>query len=77
MWSKVDLTPQPEAIDAAKKADVVIAVVGITSELEGEEMQVSEPGFMGGDRTSHRFAEARGGPAASAGRHRTSRWWWC
>lgn len=52
VWSKVDLAPQPQAIEAAKKADVVIAVVGITSELEGEEMQVSEPGFLGGDRTS-------------------------
>ena len=31
---------------------MVIAVVGITSELEGEEMQVSEEGFKGGDRTS-------------------------
>jgi beta-glucosidase len=30
----------------------VIAVVGITSSLEGEEMPVSEPGFLGGDRTS-------------------------
>jgi beta-glucosidase len=30
----------------------VVAVVGITSELEGEEMQVSEEGFKGGDRTS-------------------------
>ena len=30
----------------------MIAVLGITSELEGEEMQVSEPGFNGGDRTS-------------------------
>ena len=52
VWSKVDLRPQPEAIAAAKNADVVIAVLGITSELEGEEMQVSEPGFEGGDRTS-------------------------
>jgi beta-glucosidase len=51
-WSKVDLSPSPEAIEAAKNADVVIAVLGITSELEGEEMQVSEPGFKGGDRTS-------------------------
>ena len=41
-----------EAIAAAKNADVVIAVVGITSQLEGEEMPVSEPGFLGGDRTS-------------------------
>ncbi len=52
VWSKVDRSPQPAAIAAAKAADVVVAVVGITSELEGEEMQVSEPGFKGGDRTS-------------------------
>ncbi|MGB8260725.1 MAG: glycoside hydrolase family 3 C-terminal domain-containing protein [Terracidiphilus sp.] len=52
VWSKVDLKPQPAAIEAAKKADVIVAVVGITSELEGEEMQVDEPGFKGGDRTS-------------------------
>jgi beta-glucosidase len=52
MWSKVDMKPQTAAIEAAKKADVVVAVVGITSELEGEEMQVDEPGFKGGDRTS-------------------------
>jgi len=37
---------------AAKNADGVIVVVGITSQLEGEEMPVSEPGFLGGDRTS-------------------------
>jgi beta-glucosidase len=52
VWVKLDLKPQPEAIEAARKADVVVAVVGITSELEGEEMQVVEPGFKGGDRTS-------------------------
>jgi beta-glucosidase len=52
VWSKVDLHPQPEAMEAAKNADVVVAVLGISSELEGEEMQVSEPGFKGGDRTS-------------------------
>ena len=52
VWAKVDLRPQPEAIAAAKSADVVVAVLGISSELEGEEMQVSEPGFSGGDRTS-------------------------
>ena len=52
VWSKLDLKPQPEAIAAAKSADVVIAVLGITSELEGEERQVNEPGFLGGDRTS-------------------------
>jgi len=52
VWSKVDMKPQPEAVAAAQDADVVVAVVGITSELEGEEMKVTEPGFKGGDRTS-------------------------
>jgi beta-glucosidase len=52
VWSKVDMKPQPEAVAAAQDADVVVAVVGITSELEGEEMQVTEAGFKGGDRTS-------------------------
>jgi beta-glucosidase len=52
IWAKVNNAPSPKAVTAAKNADVVIAVVGITSELEGEEMPVSEPGFLGGDRTS-------------------------
>ena len=52
MWAKVNMAPRPEAIAAAKSADVVVAVLGISSELEGEEMEVSEPGFKGGDRTS-------------------------
>jgi beta-glucosidase len=46
------MTPSPEAVAAAREADVVIAAVGITSQLEGEEMPVSEEGFLGGDRTS-------------------------
>ncbi len=52
IWEKVNNAVSPEAIAAAKDADAVIAVVGITSQLEGEEMPVSEPGFLGGDRTS-------------------------
>ncbi len=52
IWSKVNPSADPAALEAARKADVVIAVVGITSQLEGEEMPVSEPGFLGGDRTS-------------------------
>jgi beta-glucosidase len=44
--------PLVEATSAARTADVVIAVVGITSKLEGEEMKVDLPGFRGGDRTS-------------------------
>jgi len=52
IWSKYDLKPSPEAIAAAKDADAVVAVLGITSDLEGEEMPVNEEGFKGGDRTS-------------------------
>jgi beta-glucosidase len=42
------------AVAAAQQADVVIAMVGITRELEGEEMggRNLPEGFVGGDRTS-------------------------
>jgi beta-glucosidase len=50
------MPPQPDiesrAVAAARDADVVVAVVGITSDLEGEENGVDQPGFKGGDRTS-------------------------
>jgi len=52
IWARASNAPSPEAIAAARNADVVVAAVGITSQLEGEEMQVTEPGFLGGDRTS-------------------------
>ncbi len=43
---------EDRAVAAAREADVVVAVVGITSDLEGEENGVNQPGFKGGDRTS-------------------------
>jgi beta-glucosidase len=52
VWRHIVGDPLGDAVAAAKKADVVIAVVGITSALEGEEMKVNQPGFKGGDRTS-------------------------
>jgi beta-glucosidase len=52
VWSQLAEHPIEAAVAAAKQADVVIAVVGITSDLEGEEMDVQVPGFKGGDRTS-------------------------
>jgi len=57
LWTPVNNAPDPAAIAAAKNADVVIAVVGITSRLEGEEMPVDEPGFLGGDRTNLQMPE--------------------
>ena len=40
-----------EAVEAAKQADAVVACVGLSPDLEGEEMSVHVPGFNGGDRT--------------------------
>ncbi len=51
VWLPVSADPSFEAASAARQADVVVAVVGITSRLEGEEMKVDVPGFKGGDRT--------------------------
>ena len=43
--------PFQEAIAAARSADVVVFAGGLTGDVEGEEMEVSYPGFAGGDRT--------------------------
>jgi beta-glucosidase len=52
VWLPIIADPVGDAVAAAKQNDVVVAVVGITSRLEGEEMKVDVPGFVGGDRTS-------------------------
>ncbi len=48
-------TPQPnmlaQAVEAAKKSDVVVLVLGLNQRLEGEEMPIQVDGFKGGDRT--------------------------
>jgi beta-glucosidase len=41
-----------EAVAAAKRADLVVFVGGLSARVEGEEMKVQAPGFAGGDRTS-------------------------
>jgi beta-glucosidase len=41
-----------EAIAAAKSSDAIVAFVGLSPNLEGEEMNVHVDGFDGGDRTS-------------------------
>jgi beta-glucosidase len=40
-----------QAVQVAKQADVVVAFVGLSPSLEGEEMPVHLEGFSGGDRT--------------------------
>jgi beta-glucosidase len=41
-----------QAVEAARKADLVVMVAGLSPHIEGEEMKVSAEGFSGGDRTS-------------------------
>jgi beta-glucosidase len=47
--------PFEEALAAARDADVVVFVGGLTGDVEGEEMTVNYPGFAGGDRTDTRL----------------------
>ena len=47
--------PFDEAVAAARDADVVVFVGGLTGDVEGEEMTVNYPGFSGGDRTDTRL----------------------
>ncbi len=51
LWRPRHEMLQDEAVALAKKSDVVVAFVGLTARLEGEEMNVYGKGFAGGDRT--------------------------
>jgi len=42
-------TPDPNA--AARDADLVVLVMGLSPRIEGEEMKIKADGFLGGDRT--------------------------
>jgi len=52
-----DNAAQTEALAVAKDADVVVLALGITPNLEGEEMSVNATGFKGGDRTAIELPE--------------------
>jgi beta-glucosidase len=43
---------EAEAVRVAQQADAVVLCLGLTAQLEGEEMRVEVAGFSGGDRTS-------------------------
>jgi beta-glucosidase len=48
-----------EAVAAAQQADAVVAFVGLSPDLEGEEMSIEVPGFQGGDRTDIGLPQAQ------------------
>jgi beta-glucosidase len=51
IWSLPDEEAQ-RAVEAARAADLVVMVLGLSARIEGEEMKVDAAGFSGGDRTS-------------------------
>jgi beta-glucosidase len=50
-WKPPADAEREEAVAIAKQADVVVAFVGLSPNLEGEEMSIDVKGFLGGDRT--------------------------
>lgn len=48
-----------EAMNSVQQADVVVACVGLSPDLEGEEMSIELPGFAGGDRTRLELPQAQ------------------
>jgi beta-glucosidase len=51
-WEAPAQAQLDEAVARAREADVVVAFVGLSPQLEGEEMRIQIDGFYGGDRTS-------------------------
>jgi beta-glucosidase len=52
VWQPNAAAMREQAVAVARKAEVVVAFVGLSPSLEGEEMPVQLEGFHGGDRTS-------------------------
>ena len=52
VWKLISAQPEADLAAAARQADVIVAVVGLTSDMEAEETGVDIPGFKGGDKTS-------------------------
>ncbi len=51
-WKRISADAIAALHDMAADTDVLIAVVGLTSDLEAEESPVEIPGFAGGDKTT-------------------------
>jgi beta-glucosidase len=51
LWAYLDADYRTGALEAAGKAEVIIAAMCLSPNLEGEEMPVNVDGFFGGDRT--------------------------
>jgi beta-glucosidase len=58
-WMPPADVERAQAVAVAKKADVVVAFVGLSPNLEGEEMPIHVDGFDGGDRTKMQLPAAQ------------------
>ena len=58
-WQPPAAVLRAQAVAAAKRADVVVAFLGLSPDLEGEEMPVHVEGFNGGDRTRIELPEVQ------------------
>ena len=58
-WTPAPAMLQQAAVATAKQSDVVLAFLGLSSELEGEEMPLKVEGFAGGDRTDIKLPAAQ------------------
>lgn len=52
IWKRISRDADAALASGIADADVIVAAVGLTSDLEGEEMPVKVDGFAGGDKTS-------------------------
>lgn len=58
-WEPPAEVLRAEALQIARRADVILALVGISPELEGEALSIEISGFAGGDRTDLRLPETQ------------------
>ena len=51
-WRPPEKALLAEALTVARRADAIVAVVGLSPRLEGEALRIEVPGFAGGDRST-------------------------
>jgi beta-glucosidase len=67
-WEAPASAQLAEAVKVASQAEVIVALVGLSPELEGEALQVKIPGFTGGDRDALDLPEAQSTLLAELGK---------
>ena len=59
LWESPKTNLKNQAVELAKKSDLVVLCMGLSPLLEGEEMKVNVTGFYGGDRTDIKLPEVQ------------------